>query len=392
MFEEMLLPFFALFLGAMYENAEKKEKKFGLTSDTAWHRIGTGSGRFWFLVLAFALVCYSGLRTRMNDTPTYINSFVHVKSGLIQGIRSIDWSPGANPFFNIIQIFIRSVISSDGHVFVFLISLFTVGSYMKFLRRYATDFSLAMFVFVAYAGFSFTTSAMKQSLATSIAIWAIPAIIDKKYFKAVLCFCIAALVHPYVVVLAAAFFLKDNIWDKKTSAILIVTFASTIFYTQVADFLMSAAESVGDSYDLDTLTEGGVNILRVGEALVIPVLSFLYKDKLRSTSNSIVFISVNMSLLFACFNILALNGGSFLIGRIPMYFNIFVCLAFVYVARIGLRDTPNGKWIIFVVCASFLFFDYYGAKKYLDGYCGGDWFGCFYNHISFFDLLKAWFT
>ena len=63
-----------------------------------------------FVALLIILVCFAGLRTFMNDTATYLSSFEEKVQGGLSGIKSIDWSIGANPLFHFYQILIKSVL------------------------------------------------------------------------------------------------------------------------------------------------------------------------------------------------------------------------------------------------------------------------------------------
>ena len=73
-----------------------------------------------------------------------------------------------------------------------------------------------MFLFLAFTVYAFTAAAMKQTLATAIAIWAMPQFLSGKKLKATLIILLAMLIHPYVVIYFVAFFASKTIWDKKT--------------------------------------------------------------------------------------------------------------------------------------------------------------------------------
>ena len=337
-----------------------------------------------FIILLVTLICFSGLRTRMNDTATYINSFVEKTPSSLFEIKDIDWSIGANPFFTIYQIVLKTLISESSHIFIFITSCIVTTSMMLFIRKYSLNFGYSLFL--SFTVFAFTMAAMKQTIATSIAIWALPQFLNGKKFKAAIIILFAMLIHPYVVIYFVVFFASKTIWDRKTFIMILVALAFIMFYESVLNGVLGLTSSIGDEYDMEWFTTGGVNVLRIAVYLVTPLLSFVYRKQIQKNADDMSLIAINLSVVSALFIMLASLGAANMFGRMANYFDLFQCLALPVIFKHGLK-TRNEKIFlgtISVICFTYFYYSYY--SKYLLSYNSD----CFYEHISFLEMLKSW--
>lgn len=347
-------------------------------------------GKLLFLLLLLILICFSGLRSRMNDTETYINTFSLKVPSTLDAISEIDWSVGKNPLFVIYQILIRSFVSSSAHVFIFLTAMFITTSFFLFIYRYSTDFGFSVFIYIAFTSYAFTMGAMKQSIAAAIAIWTVPLFLKKHYFKAFFLIFAAMLFHPYVVVYLLVPLLTKGIWDGHTLLLLIITVAGVALYGTVIVRVLSLTASIGDDYDITLFTQGNtVNVFRFFFYLIVPLLSFIYRKQLRRMNSPFANVSINLCVVSACVMVFARIGDANMFGRMASYFDVFQCLAIGYVFTNGVKGTKVGllfKYVL-VPCYCFFYFTYY--QKYVSAW-GIGWDGCVYRHISLMELFMGW--
>ena len=339
-----------------------------------------------FLALLFTLICFSGLRTRMNDTNTYMTSFVERVPNKLSGILSLDWSIGANPLFRIYQILLKVFVSESVHVFIFISACIVTTSMILFLKKHTLNFTYSLFLFLAFTVYAFTSAAMKQTIATAIAIWALPQCLNGKKLKATLIILLAMLIHPYVVIYFVAFFASKTIWDKKTFFMILVALLFSLFYESVLSAVLGLTSSIGDEYDLEWFKTGGVNVLRIAVYMVVPILSFIYRKPIQKNADDMSLLAINLSVVSAIFMMLASLGAANMFGRMANYFDIFQCLALPVVFKYGLK-TRNERLLlgaISIICFTYFYYTYY--SKYLWIYNPD----CFYEHISFSDLIKSW--
>lgn len=345
---------------------------------------------FLFSLLVIILVLFAGLRTIGNDTATYMRNFEMKTIDSLAGIFHIDWAIGSNPLFNIYSIVIKSIISDNAHVFIFLSAILVQCSFLFFLRRYAPNFGFSIFLYVAFTVYAFTMAAMKQTLATALAIWTIPMFAEGKKLVPTLMILVASLVHPYVVIFLFALFLTGNVWDKKTALILGVTILISFFLEPFLETVLNVASEIGDEYDINDFTEGaGINIFRIAVYCVSPILSFIYREEIRNTDNPFYFLCINLSVIASCFIILGSFGGANMFGRMANYFDLLYCISLIIVLKYGVTNSQTKFLLtsIAILCFCFFYFMYY--YKYLNSSeYSTSWFSDFYKHIRLIKLFK----
>ncbi len=320
------------------------------------------------LLLMWILIWFAGLRTVMNDTGTYISSFQYKIPGTLAGLSEVEWSIGANPLFHVYQILLKTLVSSNGQVFIFCTSLITIYSMVRFLHRFSPDFGLSMYLFIAFTVYAFTMAAMKQTLGTAIAIWAIPSFVRRRPIKAFIILFFAMLIHPYVIVFASAFFLVDRgVWNKRVYLVIAATFVFGVVFSSAMGLVLEAtADIIGDEYNIANFAEGtGVSILRVASHFIIPGLAFLSRKEMNREQNSFQDLCINLSIIGMCFSILSGFGGAVLFGRLPNYFDPFVCIAFPYTIHSGKMSIRRMKsFLIPALMFAFFIFYYTYYRKY----------------------------
>lgn len=338
-----------------------------------------------FFAMLIIMVCFAGLRSFVNDTASYLSAYEKKIPSELAAIRNIDWAIGSNPLFSIYQIVLKSVFSANGHMFIFVSSLITVTPMVLFIRKYAENFGFSIYLFLAFIVFAFTCAAIKQTMATAIGIWAVPLFLNKKRIKAALLILIAMLIHPYVLVLFAFFFLHKNIWDIRAVIVIGITIVISFVFTSFVESMINFTSLLGENYDISSFDDNKMNIFRVLVYLVTPVLSFAFRKKIREKNNEFLNVCVNLSFVSACFVVLSMFGGAIALGRVACYFDIFTCIALPSIISCGLSNIKEKS---FVTVFAFLgFFGFY-LTYYIRFYPTiGDMFSDWYCHVSILELF-----
>lgn len=382
MLEVFVLLVFCSFLAHLYDKSCSTELLVNNNGRYTECRRYNHASQIVFIMILIIMVCFSGLRTKMNDTEVYLINYQRVPNTL-SSIMDIDWTIGENPLFSIYQIIIRSLISRSGYVFLFISACIVVTSYLLFIKRYSVNFSYSLFLLISFTTYAFTMAAMKQTMATAIAVWAVPNFLNGKRVKAAFLILIAMLIHPYVIIFFAIYFVSDNIWDKKMKSIVVASLIGKILFTTLLSIFMRMASTIGDDYTMEYFV-GGVNLFRVFVYMVVPGLSFIYRNNIRNTGNKFSFLCINLATISSCFMILASSGGANMIGRLASYFDLFHCMALPMILHYGVRGKISNVLKFFSILGfSFFYFTYY--SKYtmaLDS--------CVYNHISLLELISGW--
>ena len=382
----MLLLAICSLLGIAYN---KQTNNSIFNDDIVEYRKSNSLSSFIFIAILVIMILFSGLRTVGNDTGLYVIMFqTDVPDRLVE-IKNINWTIGANPLFSAYRIIIKSLISTNAYVFIFITAILVTTSYLLFIKSKSVDFGFTLFLLIAFTVYAFTMAAIKQTLATAIAIWCIPLFVEKnkKILPSILIL-VAMLIHPYVLIYFATPFFTKNIWDKKTWLILIITVLIGIFFTQFIEGVLDIAEGLGDSeykeehFSSDT----SVNIFRVLVYLVPPILSFLYKNNIKKINNKFYFACINLSIISSCFMTIASFGGAILLGRMAAYFDIINCLTIVIILRYGVINKKERSFMCIFAIIGYIYYYYTFYTKNLNG-VNGDWFVDFYEHISLWELF-----
>lgn len=385
MFHVFLLLIFCTILAYIY-GLNTIETTVTIGEKTKVKKKSTPLGNLVFITLAITMILYAGLRSSVNDTANYARGFEQASPS----ISGLDWSLGNNPLFLIYEAVLKRFITSSSSMFFLITSFFVLLSYLLFIKKYSVNFGLSIYLYIAFTLYAFTMAAMKQTISIAISIWAIPLILNKKYFRALLLIAIATLFHTFVFLFLIAFVMYKSIWDKRAIIIIISTIIVGIFFSlfvgQALDFTQSIGGNAYISEDFESGT--GTNVLRIIVYLVPSILSFIYRKKLRAVNDPFLNISVNLSLIAACFMVLAGLGGANLTGRLAGYFDIFICFSLPATLKYGIESKQKRDLITAGVLIAFAIFYYYYYHKFAVLY--PDPFMDYYNHSSLFSVLSSW--
>ncbi|MBQ8658551.1 MAG: EpsG family protein [Clostridia bacterium] len=285
---------------------------------------------FVLSVIIFALCLFAGLRTRYNDTYSYLIAFGKTPkkfSALFAG----DFSVSAVYFFRIWGYVIYNYISTSVNVYFFLSSLVFVIPSILLIEKYSKNFVLSILLYMFAGMYLFSLAGLKQAMATGIVLMGIPALLKKQYLKYYI-FCILALgFHTY-----SLFFLivpllgSDKIFNKTTVWFCIVIILLGIGLSYFSSFITKIIQLLGKDIQEETLQEGSVNIFRAIVFLIPLVLTLLSYKKIDKESSAENKIFVKISILSTMFMVLALFGNPILFGRIPQYFYIGIVVSLPY--------------------------------------------------------------
>ena len=344
----------------------------------------TTLGSIAFFALCVTMILFAGLRTESNDTLVYASGFEKASSSIYE----LDWKLGSNPLFLVYEAIIKRFISSSPKVFFLITACFVELSYLLYIKRYSVNFGFSIYLLISFTLYAFTMTALKQSMAIAIAIWSVPFILGKKYFRAILLIAIATFIHAFSFLFIVAFIMWKSIWDKRAALLIGATITVGIFFSTFIGQALEFTDSIGGNAYTNEDFIGGTNLLRIIVYLVPSVLSFVFRKKLREVNSQFLNMSVNLSLVAACFMVLAGIGGANLTGRLAGYFDIFICFSLPATIKYGIPSKQTRDIVTVVIVLAFAFFYYSYFVKYMQAYPG--FFTDYYNHTSLSAVLASW--
>lgn len=337
--------------------------------------------RFFYCVMAIALILYAGLRTIYNDTYTYrsIYNTIPRDTSLMGGI---EWFKlGENPGFHFTnRVLVRLGFSTQSYLMFY--SAITLGIYLWFFRKYTCNLPVTIFLFVTFCGFTFTMAAIKQCMAMALCMVATDRSIRGKHISFVLWVLIASLYHPYALmylVVPALFFRPWSV----TGVIVVILFACAgMVMESLLGTILNVTDMLGENYDADAFIGEGVNPFRLSAISVPILLSLLTRRQIERENNRTQYLMVNLAMLNGEIMFLALFGTANYFARLANYFLPFQAVAIPWL--MNHFEQRSKKMLMSVAAVAYILFFIYENM-----YSGG--FDNIFSSITLWEYLTSLF-
>lgn len=274
--------------------------------------------KLFTLLLILYLGIFCGLRIRYNDTTTYIHIFEQTPPlEELLNLNTLSFAQGIG--FSILNSAMKSLKFSSQD-FLMLYAIVTAFCYVRFVRKHAPNFPLAVFLMFSTGFYTFSFAAIKQCMATAICLTGLEYLLRRKIIVFILFVGLASLFHPYALIYLLLVFVDYKPFTTKTyfhiAAFVIVGFSLGRFIEPIVDI----TAMMGATYDMTSFVGEGVNIFRVLVCFVPLFLSALYSRKLFGQTTRTDNILFNMSMLNALIMFVGLFGTANYFARLANYF------------------------------------------------------------------------
>ena len=209
---------------------------------------------------------------------------------------------------------IYELTGGDYQIFITVISLFAMVSYVRFIGKYSPSPIQSILFFLGLLYYCFLFDALKQAIAMSILLYAFDAIVEKKPIKFIILTLAASLFHFPALIFIPAYWIGRMKVGRGYIALLVVILAVTYLLRDQILNLMMNAYGKGES----TASMEGVRFLRNKVIIMIAVVVFAVFIRPPSAKDTIY----NMLLMFA--------GVAIIFQTFCGYNNIFERLADYY--------------------------------------------------------------
>lgn len=331
------------FMGSVYnEKAFIKEK--------------VPKGLAFFCSIFFVLV--AGLRSGIGDTWAYIKIFDDLPNTFSLSLyNQFDKDVG---FFMLSTLF-KQYISKDYHVWFFVIACITGYFIIKTLYKYSDDFYLSLFLFVATLNFIWMINGMRQFLAVAIIFGNIDLIIDRKFLKYFILVMLCSTIHITAVVAILLYFAYDiKPFGASMLIMLVILILVGLSVDTIAQhFSIFLEDSAYEGYLDSAAGSAGSNILRFIVGMAPVFLAFVGR---KFVDNKIIGMSINLSAVAAAFYFISSFSGGVLIGRIPVYFDMFNLILLPWIINHMFEVRSKHLMKILIIICYFVFF--YMKAKY----------------------------
>lgn len=277
-------------------------------------------------IIAFsAVIIFAGLRSGVADTPVYISQFEGFPIGF-SGIGEL-LKDSDEPGFLLFSVFIKTYISTDYNVWLFIIAAISGISILIGFYEYSSNFALSCFIFIASSQFTWMFNGIRQYMVVCILFACMSFIYKGKTLNYIILVILLSTIHKTAIVMIPIYFIvSGEPWNKKTLFIIFLIIFCIIFSHNVLnifDSIMQESDyAVG--YNEFKQDDDGVNIFTILISLIPVLLSFFARDILKDKYTPQIKISINMSIITVCIYIISkITRSGILVGRMGTYFSIY---------------------------------------------------------------------
>lgn len=273
--------------------------------------------RFFTFCLILLLAVYCGLRTKCNDTETYLHIFSQIPN-LSDYVREpYNFAHGVG--FGFLTSAMKTIGFSPQD-YLMCYACITVLSYVLFVRRHAVSMTFCVFLMFATGFYTFTFAAIKQCMATAMALWAVTAALKRKWLRYAFFLVLAALFHPYSIIYLFVPLMMFKPWTWRTWFYMALFVAAGFGLESLIGTVIDVTTLIGADYTEPELLGAGVNIFRVAVSFVPMVLSIFYRKELFSNSGRTENLMFNLSVVHAMIMFVGLFGTANYFARLANYF------------------------------------------------------------------------
>lgn len=335
-----------------------------------------GYGNIIIVMIFLLLAVFVGLRTQMNDTRTYCNMYEDMAS-FPEILTGFDWSLGSNPGFTLCNSIIKAIGFST-QSFLMIYSLITNGLYIRFLKRYSSNFLLSLFLFITTGVYLFTAAAIKQAFATALALYALDFAIQKKWIRFIAIILLAMTFHPYVLVYFAVPLLMFKPGTRRTYVLMLGTVVGAIIMQRYMGVIVGFTEAFGDSYSVEEFSGAGVNLFRVAVCNVPLVLLFWFNRALYLKSDRANSLIANLTMVNGIIMFLGIFGTANYFARLANFFLCTQAITIPYMLK-QLKSEDRKFFTLATIAGYSMYFYYENVILYP--------FSAQFNRMDLFDYL-----
>lgn len=379
----ILLYWGTVLLMYLSQNVYPVDLRHGASQNGRGNYMWRKSDVFMVVIIAW-MTCFSFLRTKYNDTGTYINGFVNAQS-VAEGIENgtfTDWT--GNPLSMLYRSVLHDV-TDNYHIYFLFPALMSSFAVVKLCKNYSVNPALSLLIFYSIGTYVMYIAALKQCLAMFFLLMALPYVLEKKYVKFYILTFVAVLFHTHAFMFLIVPLLTGKPWSKVTWIMLgCVVFAMATYKVTLGAF-MRYAQSLGAFVAEDEVFDGHqINVIRVLVYWVPAAFSFVFRQKLFSDSSKTEDLFANISITSALILTIGLVEGANLYARMAGYFEIATAITLPWMIRkIFAKQSIQFMSIVAVV----LYFGYFCFEFVVTKD-----FGSNYAAISLWEFIQSLFV
>ncbi len=281
-----------------------------------------------FAIVAFIpIIWIAGHRGWVADTGLYITNYRNMPTALTE-IPSYIASVSKDKGFSVLSVVLKIFLGADYVPYLMALAIFQGISIIVFFRKYSSNYLLSIFLFIASTDYlSWMFNGIRQFMAVTIILFAMPLILEKKYFRVLLIILLASTMHQSVLLMIPFVFIaQGEVWNKKTVTFIMAALLAILFvgkFTNLLDDALSTTQYVNVVSDYTSWNDDGTNPLRVAVYSIPALLALLGKERIKEENDPVINLSANMSIISMGLYLISMVTSGIFIGRLPIYCSLF---------------------------------------------------------------------
>lgn len=276
------------------------------------------------LICFLYIVFWCGMRDKVLDTGTYISMYNSIPNGffnIYKWAMNMDTGKG---FYLMTGIF-KQIMPNSHYIWLSAISGISCWMFLRTYNKYSDNMPFVIYLFIATTTFTWLINGMRQFLAVSILFGFSDLLVKNEKpnkIKYILLVLLMNTIHSSAIFLLpiSLFVSSKTFWDKRMIIFIIITVIGTYFSESVFSMLNS---SMDKDYTEALESGSGSNYIRLIVALVPIIMVCFTQNTIKQRATPEINLAINMSLISACFYFASTFTNGILIGRMPIYFNIY---------------------------------------------------------------------
>ena len=321
----------------------------------------------WLIV--FGYIAYlAAMRSGMNDTSGYIQSFEHIPGTWDDVSRILD-GDGKDKAFDITANIFKMYVSDDYHGWFGLFAAVESCIFIHVLRRESVSFLDSCFVLFATALYYNYFSMMRQWFAVVLLFGGAIFIKEGKTIPYILLCLFAAQFHNSAYLFIPVYFMvTGRAWSPKQNLIIIAAVVGLLFLRPILDAVESSLANSTYDYAVAAMnSDSGSSIIRPVIAAVPVVIAYIHRDRI-DAGNKMIHICINMSLINFLLNLLATFTCGLYVIRLATYTAGYSLILYPYLLNVTVSSRNRSALKVGFYILYFIFYCYQMSHQSSWGY------------------------
>lgn len=320
------------------------------------YKIRTGMA---LIAMSFIAVII-GLRNSVGDTSAYISIYNDLPTNISADFFS---KYTKDRGFFVLSTLFKRFVSADFHWWLLVIAIICGIAIVKTLKEYSENFFFSLFLFITMTHYVWMLNGMRQFIAVSIIFLNLKYIKERRFIPYVIFVLLLASIHITALIMIPTYFIgTSKPWGKRFWFFIILMLVVGMSMDFIAErFSYVLEDSAYEGYLTAAANSTGSNLLRTFAAAAPPILATFCYKYVNNENDPVVNMSVNFSFVSAILYFCSAQSGGILIGRLPIYFDIYNLLLLPWlVEHCFNKSSKKLMYIILAIC--YLLFFYYKVK------------------------------